>query len=83
MRATMRRYSPTAAVRRWWGPQPLWVKSLIYLALLAFAVWYPRTLELKWQSVLFFPVAVYVLLALGLNIVVGAGRRLDHGYVAV
>jgi branched-chain amino acid transport system permease protein len=82
MRATLRRYSPTAAFRRWWGPQPLWVKSAIYLALLAFAVWYPRTLELKWQSVLFFPVAIYILLALGLNIVVGQAGLLDLGYVA-
>ena len=35
-----------------------------------------------WQSVLFFPVGIYVLLALGLNIVVGAAGLLDLGYVA-
>ncbi len=35
-----------------------------------------------WQSVLFFPVGVLVLLALGLNVVVGAAGLLDLGYVA-
>ncbi|MDP8936772.1 MAG: ATP-binding cassette domain-containing protein, partial [Actinomycetota bacterium] len=35
-----------------------------------------------WQSVLFFPVGLYVVLALGLNIVVGAAGLLDLGYVA-
>ena len=42
----------------------------------------PRSIEGKWQSVLFFPVAIYVLLALGLNIVVGQAGLLDLGYVA-
>ena len=47
-----------------------------------FAIWYPSTLERYWQSVLFFPVGVYILLALGLNIVVGETGLLDLGYVA-
>jgi branched-chain amino acid transport system permease protein len=52
------------------------------LALVAFALLYPLTLDRYWQSVLFFPVGLYVLLALGLNIVVGAAGLLDLGYVA-
>jgi branched-chain amino acid transport system permease protein len=45
-------------------------------------IWYPSTLTRYWQSVLFFPVGVYILLALGLNIVVGQTGLLDLGYVA-
>ena len=41
-----------------------------------------RTLDPYWQSVLFFPVGIYILLALGLNIVVGQAGLLDLGYVA-
>ena len=49
---------------------------------LAFVILYPATLSQYWQSVLFFPVGVYVLLALGLNVVVGQAGLLDLGYVA-
>ncbi|TMK88565.1 MAG: branched-chain amino acid ABC transporter permease, partial [Actinobacteria bacterium] len=35
-----------------------------------------------WKSILFFPIAVYVLLAVGLNVVVGQAGLLDLGYVA-
>ena len=48
----------------------------------ALAWWYPTTLDRNWQSVLFFPVGVYILLALGLNVVVGLTGLLDLGYVA-
>ena len=34
------------------------------------------------QSVLFYPVGMYVLMAIGLNIVVGKSGLLDLGYVA-
>ncbi|MDP9071431.1 MAG: branched-chain amino acid ABC transporter ATP-binding protein/permease [Actinomycetota bacterium] len=50
--------------------------------LLVMAVSVPAMLSMKWQSVLFFPVGVYILLALGLNIVVGQAGLLDLGYVA-
>jgi branched-chain amino acid transport system permease protein len=69
------------AIRRW-ERLPWWAKALVLLALLAFVVWYPSTLSRYWQSVLFFPVGVYVLLALGLNVVVGLTGLLDLGYVA-
>ncbi|MBV8979737.1 MAG: branched-chain amino acid ABC transporter permease [Acidimicrobiia bacterium] len=38
--------------------------------------------ESDWKSILFFPIGVYVLLAVGLNIVVGEAGLLDLGYVA-
>jgi branched-chain amino acid transport system permease protein len=39
-------------------------------------------LATRWQGVLFSPVGLYILLALGLNIVVGQAGLLDLGYVA-
>ncbi|MGH9188500.1 MAG: ABC transporter permease subunit [Acidimicrobiales bacterium] len=42
----------------------------------------PPFLPPYWQGVLFFPVGVYVVLALGLNVVVGMAGLLDLGYVA-
>ena len=80
------RMSLVDPVRRWWSRQPVWVRLLVALALVAFVVLYPLAIggprERYWQSILFFPVGVYVLLALGLNIVVGAAGLLDLGYVA-
>ena len=69
-------------VGRTWDRLPWWGKSLVFIAMLALAWWYPTTLDRSWQSVLFFPVGVYILLALGLNIVVGLTGLLDLGYVA-
>ena len=46
------------------------------------AVLAPLGISIAWQSVLFYPVAVFVLLALGLNVVVGQAGLLDLGYVA-
>ena len=45
-------------------------------------MFFPLTLDRYWQGVLFFPVGIFVLLALGLNIVVGQAGLLDLGYVA-
>jgi branched-chain amino acid transport system permease protein len=55
---------------------------LVALGCLALAALIPTGLSPYWQGVLFFPVGVYVLLALGLNIVVGQAGLLDLGYVA-
>ncbi|HVF74837.1 MAG TPA: ATP-binding cassette domain-containing protein [Acidimicrobiales bacterium] len=65
-----------------WSKQPWWVKTLICLAALTAAAFIPTELTRYWQSVLFSPVGIYVLLALGLNIVVGQAGLLDLGYVA-
>jgi branched-chain amino acid transport system permease protein len=69
-------------VSRWWARLPRWGKALVAVAALAFAILYPRTLSNYWQAVLFFPVGIYIVLALGLNIVVGFAGLLDLGYVA-
>jgi branched-chain amino acid transport system permease protein len=82
LRRAARLLSPVELVGGWWSRQTVLVKGLVCVGLLAFAIWYPRTIELKWQSVLFFPVGLYILLALGLNIVVGQAGLLDLGYVA-
>ncbi len=69
-------------VGRTWDRLPWWGKSLVFIAMVALAWWYPTTLDRSWQSILFFPVGVYILLALGLNVVVGLTGLLDLGYVA-
>jgi branched-chain amino acid transport system permease protein len=69
-------------VARWWARQRLAVKLAVFALMAAVVLLYPTTLSTRWQSVLFFPVGLYVLLALGLNIVVGYAGLLDLGYVA-
>ncbi len=74
--------SPTRAVSRWWAGQGRPLKAAALAALLLAAILIPLGLEPYWQAVLFFPVGIYVLLALGLNVVVGEAGLLDLGYVA-
>ena len=81
-RLNLPRFAPVEAIGRRYDALPTWAKALVMAAVLAFVIWYPTTLARYWQSVLFFPVGVYVLLALGLNIVVGHTGLLDLGYVA-
>ncbi|MDP3712246.1 MAG: branched-chain amino acid ABC transporter permease [Mycobacteriales bacterium] len=54
--------------------------ALVLAAL--FAILFPLTLEPFWQRVLASQIAIYVLLALGLNVVVGLAGLLDLGYIA-
>lgn len=54
----------------------------LYAVLLIVAIVYPRTLSSFWQGVLVDQIGVYVLLALGLNVVVGFAGLLDLGYIA-
>ncbi|MCU1448621.1 MAG: transporter, ATP-binding protein [Acidimicrobiales bacterium] len=82
MAALRRRISVVEPVSNWWARLPVWAKALVLAGLLVLAIVYPRHLTTYWQSVLFFPVGVYIVLALGLNIVVGAAGLLDLGYVA-
>jgi branched-chain amino acid transport system permease protein len=79
---TLPRVSILEPLTRFWFGLPRWARALALLALLAFVIWYPSTLTRYWQSVLFYPVGVYILLALGLNVVVGQTGLLDLGYVA-
>jgi ABC-type branched-subunit amino acid transport system permease subunit len=48
----------------------------------ALALFYPPTLTLTWQNVLVGQIGVFVLLAVGLNVVVGWAGLLDLGYIA-
>jgi ABC-type branched-subunit amino acid transport system permease subunit len=52
------------------------------IALLGLALFYPPMLPSHWQTTLVVSIGVYVLLALGLNVVVGWAGLLDLGYIA-
>jgi branched-chain amino acid transport system permease protein len=54
----------------------------LYAAVLAIAIVYPMLLSSFWQEVLVDQIGVYVLLAIGLNVVVGNAGLLDLGYIA-
>ena len=58
------------------------LRYAVYAVILVVVVLYPMTLSPFWQRVLVDQVGVYVLLALGLNIVVGLAGLLDLGYIA-
>jgi branched-chain amino acid transport system permease protein len=73
--------APITAVRDRMTSQPL-LRYGVYAAILAFAIFYPQTLSPFWQRVLVDQIGIYVLLALGLNIVVGLAGLLDLGYIA-
>jgi ABC-type branched-subunit amino acid transport system permease subunit len=57
------------------------VRSGILLAI-AVALFYPPTATGFWQSVLVSEIGIYVLLAIGLNVVVGWAGLLDLGFIA-
>jgi ABC-type branched-subunit amino acid transport system permease subunit len=54
----------------------------LLLAVMALALFYPPTLTTFWQQVLVGEIGIYVLLAIGLNVVVGWAGLLDLGYIA-
>lgn len=56
-------------------------RTLIAFAV-ALALFYPPTLPSDWQNVVVTQIAVYLLLAVGLNVVVGWAGLLDLGYIA-
>ena len=56
-------------------------KAFIVIGL-ALALFYPPMLPVTWQNVLVTQIGVYVLLAVGLNVVVGWAGLLDLGYIA-
>jgi branched-chain amino acid transport system permease protein len=82
MRSGLRGFSIIDPIRNWWARSPVWTRTLVIGIAAAFAILYPITISRYWQSVLFYPVGVYILLALGLNVVVGQAGLLDLGYVA-
>jgi ABC-type branched-subunit amino acid transport system permease subunit len=56
-------------------------KALLVIGL-AIAIFYPPMLPVVWQNVIVVQIGVFVLLALGLNVVVGWAGLLDLGYIA-
>jgi branched-chain amino acid transport system permease protein len=76
-------------VMRTWNAVPCWLRRLLALTAVAFLYVLPMlTLPVldtpgsDFAGVLFYPVGIYVLMAIGLNIVVGEAGLLDLGYVA-
>ncbi|WP_127501411.1 branched-chain amino acid ABC transporter permease [Actinoplanes solisilvae] len=92
MSETASSFRENGGVRGWLGRQPIWVRWLLILAgtvaafLLPYAEHVPLigpqivTEGVDWSSAL-FEISYYVLLALGLNVVVGYAGLLDLGYV--
>ncbi|MFL6139087.1 MAG: branched-chain amino acid ABC transporter permease [Frankiaceae bacterium] len=67
----------------WWQKLALWIVIAVLLFLLPTGpVANVMTPESDWPSVLFFPIGCYMLMAIGLNVVVGFAGLLDLGYVA-
>lgn len=56
-------------------------RSMI-MVVIAVALFYPPTATSFWQSVLVSEIGIYVLLAIGLNVVVGWAGLLDLGFIA-
>ncbi|MGH9126353.1 MAG: branched-chain amino acid ABC transporter permease [Acidimicrobiales bacterium] len=85
----MPRLDLTSPVAKAWDRLPQWGRWLAALLFLAFLVVLPHlripilnTPDSQFSSVLFYPVGIYVLIAIGLNVVVGEAGMLDLGYVA-
>lgn len=74
MRATLRAAGRPLARRP--------VRAAAGVLVLAAAVGYPPLLSSFWQTVLVDQIGIYVLLAIGLNVVVGFAGLLDLGYIA-
>jgi branched-chain amino acid transport system permease protein len=81
--------SASDSVRDRWSDAPGWARWLIYLILIVVALVLPAdgigsfmSPYTDWPTLLFFPIGGYILLAIGLNVVVGQAGLLDLGYVA-
>src|SRR4051812_8669598 len=76
-------------IRDWWADAPQWKRWAVYALALFLAIIAPADFigafmspYTDWTSLLFNPIGTYVLLAIGLNIVVGQAGLLDLGFVA-
>ncbi|TDD70306.1 ABC transporter permease subunit [Actinomadura rubrisoli] len=77
-------------VRDWWAGAPGWTRWAVYLLLIVGALLLPNQSigsfmapsGSDWATMLSDQIAIYVLLGLGLNVVVGMAGLLDLGYVA-
>ncbi|MBP2338159.1 branched-chain amino acid transport system permease protein [Saccharothrix coeruleofusca] len=75
--------------RDWWEHAKVWQRYLVYIGAIVFALILPApwigsfmSPGADWTSVLIYPVGTYILLAVGLNVVVGQAGLLDLGFVA-
>ncbi|HEU5159635.1 MAG TPA: branched-chain amino acid ABC transporter permease [Streptosporangiaceae bacterium] len=75
--------------RDWWAGLPGYGRWIVYVILILGAIALPSQQVASfmspytdWPTLLFFPIGGYILLALGLNVVVGMAGLLDLGYVA-
>ncbi len=76
-------------MRDWWADAPRWQRWAVYALALVVAIIAPSDFiaafmspYTDWTSLLFNPIGTFVLLAIGLNIVVGQAGLLDLGFVA-
>jgi branched-chain amino acid transport system permease protein len=80
----------TKALRSRWDALPRWGRAIGWALVIAFVLALPSIPGLgaimapgsSWERILFFPIAIFILLALGLNVVVGYAGLLDLGFVA-
>ncbi|GAB3959301.1 branched-chain amino acid ABC transporter permease [Streptomyces sparsus] len=72
---------PVQVVRGLWQSDQR-VRWLGLLVLLALAAFLPLAFERYWQTVLVDQIAIYLLLAIGLNVVIGWAGMLDLGFIA-
>ncbi|QFZ22429.1 branched-chain amino acid ABC transporter permease [Saccharothrix syringae] len=75
--------------RDWWEHAKSWQRYLVYLGAIVFALILPApwigsfmSPGSDWTTVLIYPIGTYILLAVGLNVVVGQAGLLDLGFVA-
>jgi branched-chain amino acid transport system permease protein len=76
---TARASASAQSIRRFDRAQ---TRYALYAVVLVLAIILPRGLSNFWQEVLVDQIGVYVLLAIGLNVVVGFAGLLDLGYIA-
>ncbi|WP_332888256.1 branched-chain amino acid ABC transporter permease [Streptomyces carminius] len=72
---------PLGEARRRWETDRR-VRAGVLTALLALVVFGPLGVERYWQQVLVDQIAIFVLLAIGLNVVIGWAGLLDLGFIA-
>jgi branched-chain amino acid transport system permease protein len=73
--------TPAGDAQRVWRQQ-FWLRASIMGVVLALLVLLPLMVSVYWQQVLVDQIAIYVLLAIGLNVVVGWAGMLDLGFIA-
>jgi branched-chain amino acid transport system permease protein len=82
-------FHPIDGARDWWARAPWWQRYGVYILSIVFALILPApwigsfmSPAADWTNVLVYPIGTYILLAVGLNIVVGLAGMLDLGFVA-